>query len=67
MCKDNRNITINILPQSSEAWFCIALAVAVFSVASCAKTMEGANAVQIAKIQADAEIAKAKILSESKK
>jgi hypothetical protein len=49
-----KNITINILPQSSEAWFFIACAIAIFSMASCAKEMKTAQDVEIVKIQAEA-------------
>lgn len=65
MC-NNRNITINILPQSGQAWMWIAVGVAVFSMASCAKSIDGPNGVAIAKINAQAEVEKAKIGQNSK-
>lgn len=37
MSQESKNITINILPQSSDAWFYIALAVVAFTVPSCVK------------------------------
>jgi hypothetical protein len=55
---NNRNIILNILPQSEGAWWAIAIAVAVFSVASCAKTVKGGNDVEIARIEAAAHTVK---------
>ncbi len=54
------NITINILPQSPDAWFFIAVAVAIVAIAGCAKSMTGVNEVEIAKIHAATQVELAK-------
>ena len=68
MSNNNRNITINIGPQSSEAWFFIAFSAAaiaffVFAVPH----IKDSNNVEIAKIQANAEIEKAKFEAQNRK
>lgn len=36
MCDNKRSITINVLPTSPAAWFCIAAATAFVAMSSCA-------------------------------
>ncbi len=35
MSNETKKVVINVLPQDTEAWFCIAVAVAIMAMASC--------------------------------
>lgn len=63
---ESKHITINVLPQSSEAWFFIACAVAAMSVAYVFGNIEPTKSLEVQKAEIAASIEIAKVQAGTK-